>query len=371
MITQIITKTVSCCALLTLIGCGSNWRTHDSQQLSPRPMFNEHAPEWVQGVVPQSDGRIYFVGRSAIPDVHRLNIENTEGHRTPNQRVGYTVMDEREAVQSARSDIHDQIRQRLTPRNMGDTTNLMVGNIDSGTCVTCGTAVPIIPSTRVIVCNDDCKHMSSHCSGGSRGTLSVFPTSSSNGKHCGDCHKEIAHCAGCGTLVHSLTQSNRTPDYVNSGLSPLARDLNIINVSLSSVMPALAAYLTEEEVYFEKWHVHEGHDGLSRPFANGRDVWQSYKCWMLCSIPAEEFYNVAEDFRTKYEDMYSTAIDRADQDRARRIAAEESGRDLTVARQDEERAWNREDEIVTRQHTIELDKDRHGLPGRRFTLENE
>ncbi len=136
-------------------------------------------------------------------------------------------------------------------------------------------------------------------------------------------------------------------------------------------MPALAAYLTEEEVYFEKWHVHEGHDGLGRPFANGRDEWQSYKCWMLCSIPAEEFYEVAQDFRDKYENMYTTALERADDDRDRRIDAETEGRALTITRQDEERAWNREDEIVTRAHTIELDKDRHGLPGRRFTLEEE
>ena len=368
MITQFITKTAACCVLLTAIGCGSNWRTHESQQLVPRPMFNDNAPEWVQGVVPQSDGRIYFVGRSAIPDIHRINIKDTEGHRTPNQRVGYTVMDEREAVQSARSDIHDQIRQRLTPRNMGATSNIMVGNIDSGTCITCGTPVPLIQAPKVIVCNADCNHAYSHCGGGN---ITVESTVSGSGRHCGDCHDEVASCSGCGSLVHKVTQSNRTPDYISGGLSPLARDLNIINISLSSVMPALAAYLTEEEVYFEKWHVHEGHDGLGRPFANGRDEWQSYKCWMLCSIPAEEFYEVAQDFRDKYENMYTTALERADDDRDRRIDSETEGRALTITRQDEERAWNREDEIVTRAHTIELDKDRHGLPGRRFTLEEE
>lgn len=62
----------------------------------------------------------------------------------------------------------------------------------------------------------------------------------------------------------------------------LARDLNVMNIGLESVMPALLAQLQEEEIYFEKWHVHEGHDGGNRPFAEGRDEWMSDKCWMLC-----------------------------------------------------------------------------------------
>jgi len=34
----------------------------------------------------------------------------------------------------------------------------------------------------------------------------------------------------------------------------------------------------------------------------------------------------------------------------------------------EERAWNREDEVVARDLTISLDKDRRPLPGRRFSV---
>jgi hypothetical protein len=92
---------------------------------------------------------------------------------------------------------------------------------------------------------------------------------------------------------------------------------------------------------------------------------------MLCSIPAEEFYSIAEDFRVKYEHLYELALDRAVEDRARRMLAEDESRELGVTRQGEERDWNREDEIVTRNHAIEIDKDRQTLPGRRFTLENE
>ena len=137
------------------------------------------------------------------------------------------------------------------------------------------------------------------------------------------------------------------------------------------MMPSVAAYLLEEEVYFEKWHVRDGNDAFPRPFANGRDEWQSYKCWMLCSIPSEEFYSIAEDFREKYQELYELAIERADQDRTRRMQDEDANRALTITRQEEDRDWNRKDEEVTRQHTIGIDKDRHALPGRRFTLESE
>lgn len=363
MFIQFILKAAACCALLATVGCGSNWRTHETQQLVPRPMFNDSAPEWVRGICPQDDNRIYFVGRSRTPDSPRY--ATNQSYRGPDRRTGYTVMDERDAVQSAREDIYDQMRQRLAPRNMGNASNLIVDNIDSGTCVSCGTIIPE-HRTETIVCNDTCSHGSAHCNSAKIKTVSV-----DGKKGCGDCHQPVAQCAGCATIVHAVTQSNRTADFVSHGLKPLSRDLNIANINVDSMMPSLAAYLAEEEVYFEKWHVHDGHDGLGRPFANGRDEWQSYKCWMLCSIPAEEFFSIAEDFRAKYEELYELAIDRADQDRARRMATEDAGRVLTITRQEEERAWNREDELVTRAHTIEIDKDRHTLPGRRFTLENE
>ena len=393
MLTTLIKTTLMCCVLLAVIGCqgrGSNWRLHQQKQVTQKPMSNEAAPDWVKGIVPQSEFRIYFVGRSRTPDTPRpldayFNIrkngetlnENAHlyGHppkeaalfeydrfyRDPSQRTGYTVMDERDAVQSAREDIFDQIRQRLAPRNMGNAANLLVNNVDSGTCLDCGDRVKIY-ETSVKICNDECSHGSGNCD--KRAELDDTGTS------CADCHQSVAHCAGCASIVHAVTQSNRTPDYLTGDLSPLARDINIMNINLESMMPSLAAYLSEEEVYFEKWHVHEGHDHNGRPMAEGRDEWQSYKCWMLCSIPAEEFYSIAEKFRERYDDFYETALDRSMQNRDRRMEWETRARELSLSRQEEEREWNREDEIVTLQHTLEINKDRETIPGRRFTLED-
>ena len=69
---------------------------------------------------------------------------------------------------------------------------------------------------------------------------------------------------------------------------------------------------------------------------------------MLCSIPADEFYSIAELFRERNNDFYERALDR----------------------QEKQREWNREDEIATLKHTMEINKDRETIPGRRFTLED-
>ncbi len=403
MLNTFIKTTLTCCVILIAIGCkgrGSNWRMHEPKQMTQMPMSNDDSPDWVKGFVPQSLDRIYFVGRSRTPDSPRLArgyynvrkngelfnekaylygyppkeaafLEFDRYYRTPAQRTGYTVMDERDAVQSAREDVLDQIRQRLAPRNMGNASNLLVNNVDSGTCLNCGDRVRL-HRTNVQICNDQCSHAKVSCNKGrcSKNSKKINVVSVDGGDNCGDCHQPVAYCAGCSTIVHSVTQLNRTPDYIPTNLAPLARDLNIMNINLDSMMPSLAAYLSEEEVYFEKWHVHEGHDSNARPMAEGRDEWQSYKCWMLCSIPAEEFYSIAEQFRERYDDFYATALERAEQDRERRIEWEDANRETILARQETEREWNREDELVTRAHTIEINKDREGLPGRRFTLED-
>jgi hypothetical protein len=56
------------------------------------------------------------------------------------------------------------------------------------------------------------------------------------------------------------------------------------------------------------------------------------------------------------------------EDRQRRVEWETNDRRTELEWKEEERAWNREDEIVTRDHTITLDKDRHPMPGRRFSV---
>ena len=76
---------------------------------------------------------------------------------------------------------------------------------------------------------------------------------------------------------------------------------------------------------------------------------------------------IANGFRDRYEEIYDLSLARSEEDRDRRISYEDQSLRAELKRQDEERSWNREDEIITRDHTITLDKDRHPMPGRRFT----
>ncbi|MBT5365372.1 MAG: hypothetical protein HOI88_02800 [Phycisphaerae bacterium] len=333
--------------LLISFGCTKTYRVH-GPALNPTPLFAADAPDWVKGIIPSSDDRIYFVGRSDDPRWFGYQGYVRDSRYGPEERYYYPTYfngwrSEREAVSMARDDVYDQIRQRLAPRNVGNSSNLIANNIDSGTCADCGTMVPVY-RTAVIVCNDTCTH-----SGGTCNSTNVTSVSQ-NAYVCTDCHSSVAKCSGCATIVHAVTQLNRTPDHLNAANITINRDLNIVNINVDSLMPSLAAYLTEDELYYEN-----------------RTGWHEYKCWMLCSIPADEFYSIAEDFREKYETLYTLSLERAELDRTRRIQFEDESRGITISRQDEERAWNREDEVVTRAHTIEIDKDRHLLPGRRFT----
>ena len=336
-----IISTATLLLLLASFGCVKTIRV-ERPGYDPVSMFDEDAPEWVRGQIPTGDGRLYFVGRSNDPKIFgyqgyarsnpNLAIKE-ERNYYPNYFNSYTT--ERDAVSSARDDVYDQIRQRLAPRNVGNASNYVVGNIDSGTCTDCGDSIPV-SRTSVIVCNDGACHSEGH----SEGTCESTNTS--------------AKCSGCATIVHSVTQLNRTPDHLYSADFVLDRDINILNINVDSMMPSLAAYMTEDELYFES-----------------RAGWNEFKCWMLCSIPADEFYKIAEDFRDKYEEEYEVAKMRSDEDRIRRIKLENEARIITLQRQEQERVWNREDELVTRSHTIQIDRDRHYLPGRRFKLESE
>jgi hypothetical protein len=146
------------------------------------------------------------------------------------------------------------------------------------------------------------------------------------------------------------------------------RDLNVFNVGLDSVMPALLSQLQEETAYFEAKSVTGAIDVRSgrRAFAADSTSKTAHKAWLLCSIPRVEFLAIANDFRSRYEDLYEMTLDWTIEDRSRRIDLETASRRVELERQAEERAWNREDEIITRDHTITLDKDRHPMPGRRF-----
>ena len=160
----------------------------------------------------------------------------------------------------------------------------------------------------------------------------------------------------------------RKPDYLPIDPGQMARDLNLLNIGVDSVMPAMLAGLEEEEVYFEKWNVQEGPDAFPRGLAEGDDEWQSYKAWVLFSIPREEFAMIASEFRVRYEALVNQAMEWAMADRARRIAWEDSTMKLQLDWQKEERYWNREDERAALEHARMVDLDRIHFPGRRFGL---
>jgi len=147
----------------------------------------------------------------------------------------------------------------------------------------------------------------------------------------------------------------------------MARDINVFNVGLDSVMPALLAQLQEETAYFERIDagVAAGR-GCSSSYAASKAV--GHRAWLLCSIPRAEFMEIADEFRTRYDRLYEMTLEWTQEDRDRRIDWETNARRIELEWEREERAWNREDEVITRDHTITLDKDRHPLPGRRFTV---
>ncbi len=328
--------------------CSTKWVMASSTTAAAAPHSpvhdRPHAPEWVRGLTPQSNNTIYFVGRSddACSD-----------------------LSERDAIQSARNDIHDQIRQRLAPRNVGTTGQSASSTVDSGTCIDCGSPMPATAQTPAEhPCNTACLQSEtdlancaprSHCGPCGRKAL-AHGRKVRVASDCGSCDqvhvfvaKRDADCPTCPTLVHAVNASHRSPDYLPHNSTPMDRDINVFNVGLDSVMPALLAHLQEETAYFE----HEG---------------AGDRAWLLCSIPRAEFLNIANDFRSRYEQLYELTLEWTVADRDRRIDWETADRRQELEWKHEERAWNREDEIITRDHTITLDKDRHPMPGRRFSV---
>ncbi|MHC4811410.1 MAG: hypothetical protein ACYTEV_13740, partial [Planctomycetota bacterium] len=89
-------------------------------------------------------------------------------------------MDERAAVQSARVDVHDQIRQRLQPRNMGVAGGVSTVTGDAGTCLTCGDSISMIRTRVEPACNEPCSEF-----GGSE-------------DGCGSMHEFAGDCGSCG-----------------------------------------------------------------------------------------------------------------------------------------------------------------------------
>lgn len=269
-------------------------------------------------------------------------------------------MDERDAIQSARTDVQDQILQRLMPRNFGTTGQTVSQNMDVGTCLHCEQSIGMVSTATQARCNEPCyrspsaawtnaaQGLCSTCAAkvGSNQPTEFMPGTTGS-------HSPVPTAS---TLFSQMVADYRRPDYLPMLDGQIARDINVFNLGIDSVMPALMAQLQEEKTYFEKWAV--------------KDAWMSYKCWILCAIPRSEFMKIADEFRSRYESLYQTAIERIDADRDRRIILEDAKIKQELEWQAEERRWNRDDELTALDHMRELDKDREPLPGRRFRVTN-
>ncbi|MDG1837867.1 MAG: hypothetical protein P8I91_03595 [Phycisphaerales bacterium] len=353
----VVTVASAFCGMASMVSCGSNWRMHESQVISAAKPAAQEAPAWVQGKLPLTEDRIFFIGRSHTPDDHRGHLTDGEWgtsqhRRTPNKRVGYTVLDERDLVQSARNDVYDQIRQRLSPRSFGTTGQTLTMTVDVGNCMDCGDPLPELARMPVQPsCNEPCLRHSN----------TTWPNSASNNRcgsctstavqggvpvvfadNCGTCDNRHAFqsqaksgCSSCPTEISSSSypwNQSYWPHYSNIQ----GRDLSTVNIGVDSVMPAMLANVMEEELHFEKWHVHEGGDSGNRPFAEGRDEWQSYKCWMLCSIPRAEYELIVNEFRSTYRTMLAQGMSRNQDDRARRVDWETRMQDTEMRRRNRE-----------------------------------
>jgi hypothetical protein len=333
----IATVASAVCGMASMVSCGSNWRMHEAQVVPAAKPAGLEAPDWVQGQLPMAEDRVFFIGRSHTPDYHRefMRDGNSYPAPKPQHRVGYTVLDERDLVQSARNDVYDQIRQRLSPRSFGTTGQTLTMTVDVGNCMDCGDPLPELARMPVQQsCNEPCLRHSS----------TTWPNSASNNR-CGSCTSTAVqggapvvfadNCGTCGNR-HAF-QSQATPGCSSCPIEVASssypwnqsywphysnlqgRDLSTVNIGVDSVMPAMLAHVMEEELHFEKWNVHEGRDSGGRPFAEGRDEWQSYKCWILCSMPRAEYEIIVNEFRDTYRMMLAEAVSRDSSDRDRRV----------------------------------------------------
>ena len=235
--TAIVVGAVAIMGLGTL-GCTNN-RSDSRVAIGDVEAVALEAPDWVQGYVPQSENTMFFVGRSHLP---------LKGS-------GYTIVDERSLVQSARDDVYDQIRQRLAP----------------------------------------------------------------------------------------ITLSGHTDSAIDNAA---------LNLGYSLVVPALASHLSEEGIYIQD---------------NGR----LDQCWILYSMPREEFLLATARLEAQWGELQELAVGIAmaeNEQNLRRRAAES---DAAIKAMAEDRQWARDDAIVSRDHSMAVDSDRRGLPGRRFTPKSD
>jgi len=352
---KVLFLSLSSCLLL---GCGSTWRLHEEVTLQVGAPADESAPNWVKGKVPFTDpGKVYFVGRSAIPDSpdRAANLSGLAGiiFNDSSNRVGYTMLDERQALQSARNDVYDQMRQLLAPRSAGTLGQMMVVNVDAGTCKICGTIDgPIRTSSSA--CNPTCNEH-----GFDRRTGQEIGCN----KSCGD----ATDCQQCGNLLYALDGRWRHDDTGDLD-DRLDTDVLQMNIAFDTVLAGMAAYLRQEDAYFEKVLVHDADDFLGRPLAQGHDEWSSWKAWVLMSIPREEWDNMVSVMRDTQDQMFAAAMQSAAENRDRRMSFEMKQIELQQQREQDRIEFDREQQKQLLQYEMEVDRERTNLPGRRFRV---
>ena len=333
------------CCLLS--ACGSSWRLHDEMTLQIGAPSDEAAPDWVKGKVPMDPERIYFVGRSATPDMSRRGDTFNNDAST---RVGYTMLDERSALQSARNDVYDQMRQRLAPRSAGTLGQLMVVNVDAGTGKLNGSVDGPL-RTSISACNPTCNE---HGFDSQTGAEVVCA------KSCED------DCKSCGGLRYGLDGRWQKED--GDVDDRLDSDLLQMNVAFDTVTAGMAAYLQQEDAYFEKVLVHDADDFMGRPFAQGNDEWSSWKAWVLMSIPKGEWDTMVNNMRSTHQQMLEMGTMMSMEDRKRRLDFEMSQIQLQQKREEEDRKFDFEQQRLLIPYEMEVDRERTTLPGRRFKI---
>ena len=333
------------CCLLS--ACGSSWRLHDEMTLQIGAPSDEAAPNWVKGKVPMDPERIYFVGRSATPD---MSCRGDTFNNDASTRVGYTMLDERSALQSARNDVYDQMRQRLAPRSAGTLGQLMVVNVDAGTGKLNGSVDgPLRTSSSA--CNPTCNE---HGFDSQTGAEVVCA------KSCED------DCKSCGGLRYGLDGRWQKED--GDVDDRLDSDLLQMNVAFDTVTAGMAAYLQQEDAYFEKVLVHDADDFMGRPFAQGNDEWSSWKAWVLMSIPKGEWDTMVNNMRSTHQQMLEMGTMMSMEDRKRRLDFEMSQIQLQQKREEEDREFDFEQQRLLVPYEMEVDRERTTLPGRRFKI---
>lgn len=113
-------------------------------------------------------------------------------------------------------------------------------------------------------------------------------------------------------------------------------------------MAAFAGDLRLRGTYFEQWKVRESPPAA---FWDTDRVVTRYKCWVLMSIPEQRITQLIDEIRDKQRRHVERTVAWLEEDRARKIRHEEEERAWVK----QQARWDRDDEVVYRDHGIDLD----------------